>query len=97
MVHIVLLIPILLGLGQATTLGPVVGGYDVVEFRHLQPTDDGVLGTSTYSYDLLTKDYSTDASKKMLPTNWTFYFKNAENLKTFAASPWAYVPRYGGF
>ena len=81
----------------AKTLGPVVGGYDVVEFHHLQPSDVGVKGNSNYSYNLLTQDTSTDTSKKMDPTNWTFYFKDAVNLQMFVADPFKYTPRYGGF
>ena len=82
---------------SSPSLGPVVGGYDVVEFHNLQATDDGVLGSSAFTHDLLTEDLSPDSSKKMKSTNWTFHFKNKANQELFAADPWAYAPRYGGF
>ena len=82
---------------NAKTLGPVLGGYDVVEYQQLEATDDGVLGSSAFHFDLLTEDYSKDASLKMEPTNWTFHFKNQQNRDEFANDPWKYAPRYGGF
>ena len=81
----------------AKTLGPVLGGYDVVEYQQLQPTDNGILGTSAFKFQLLTEDFSNDTSPKMEPTNWTFHFKNQKNRNTFASDPWRYAPRYGGF
>mgnify|MGYP006096680263 FL=1 len=88
-------------IGVATTtadasLGPVVGGYDVVEFHSLQPEDDGIMGSSHFSHDLLTTDYST-TGPIMTPTNWTFHFKNEQNRAAFAENPWKFAPKFGGF
>lgn len=75
---------------------PVLFGYDVVEYFSLNDGDEGVMGTEDYQYDLLTTDMS-DNENPMDDTNYTFYFKDQANLDLFAADPWKYAPKWGGF
>mmetsp|Transcript_13912 Transcript_13912/g.39371 ORF Transcript_13912/g.39371 Transcript_13912/m.39371 type:complete len:218 (+) Transcript_13912:217-870(+) len=66
--------------------GLVLQGFDVVEYRYLQPNDTGVQGDPRFSFVIPSAGY-----------NYTFWFKNETNLKTFADDPWSWAPKYGGF
>ena len=79
------------------TLGPVLGGYDMVAYQtSLSAGDLGVMGSEKFSFDLLATDDS-NTTEKMEPTNYTFYFSSAENLSLFRDDPWKYAPQFGGF
>jgi len=77
-----------LALGRAAAK-PVLYGYDVVEYFHLDPSAAGVLGSDKYQANLTVTDESTNSTSKMLTSNYTFYFKNEENKKAFQADPWS--------
>jgi YHS domain-containing protein len=63
--------------------GAVMGGFDVVEiWKMAYPT----VGDPSLSYSLTTS-YG----------NFNFLFVSQDNLNAFAANPWFYAPRYGGF
>ena len=80
------------------TMGPVLGGYDVVAYQTILSAGEfGVMGSKKYSYDLLSTDLSTGSTGKMLPTNYTFYFSSEGHRQIFSNNPWKYVPRFGGF
>jgi hypothetical protein len=53
------------------------------------------MGSSGYSHTVESFDFSSTPPRSV--GNYTFYFKNAANLATFAADPWKYAPRWGGF
>ena len=74
----------------------VLGGIDVVEYQFLNETDAGVFGSKEFQFQLLRTDIS-DAKLLMPDTNFTFYFKNQENLDLFASNPTQYAPQYGGY
>lgn len=76
---------------------PVLYGYDVVEYFSLPASASGVKGKEKFAVDLEARDMNTKAEKQMLPTNFTFWFKNAENKAAFEADPWKYAPQWGGF
>lgn len=85
-------------LAEGKTIGPVLGGYDMVAYqRTLSAGDLGVMGSEEYSYNLLSTDLSTGSSSRMVPTNYTFYFASEENRRIFSQNPWKYAPRFGGF
>ena len=73
--------------------GPVLEGYDMVSYWSLGDGDDGVQGSKEFAHNLTTQDYVTGA--ELGP--FEFWFASAENLATFAADPWKYAPRWGGF
>lgn len=64
------------------TLGPVLGGYDVVQYRYLEPEDYGVMGDEEiYAYH---REYK-------------YLFISEENKVEFLAAPEYYIPAFGGF
>ena len=73
--------------------GPVLEGYDMVSYWSLKEGDSGVRGSQSFSFNLTTKDYTTGAT--LGP--FEFWFSSAEHLASFAADPWAFAPRWGGF
>lgn len=76
---------------------PVLYGYDVVEYFSLDASANGVQGSADFAATLMTTDKNANATQKMQPTNWTFYFKDAANKAAFEADPWKYAPQWGGF
>ena len=82
--------------GSAVLAGgqPVLGGYDVVEFFSLPADGNGVKGSKEFNATLQTKVSSKGAAAT---SDYTFYFKDAANLKLFNADPWKYAPQYGGY
>lgn len=70
---------------------PALGGADVVAFFSLEPGAPTVAGSADFSYEVTTGDDVGEAYAA------TFFFANAANLAAFAASPGAYLPRFGGF
>eukprot|EP00656_Telonema_subtile_P051764 TRINITY_DN704_c0_g1_i10.p1 TRINITY_DN704_c0_g1~~TRINITY_DN704_c0_g1_i10.p1 ORF type:complete len:107 (+),score=27.22 TRINITY_DN704_c0_g1_i10:139-459(+) len=70
---------------------PVLSGYDVVEYKSLGSTAQGVQGSSEYACDLTTYDHGSVIG------NYTFYFKDGANLNKFKQNPLEFVPAYGGF
>ena len=71
---------------------PVIAGYDVVAYFGLTQPELGVKGSPAYTHTLLSPD--ADGSPRF---NHTFWFSSAANRDTFAADPWKYAPRFGGF
>lgn len=65
-----------------TTTGPVMDGYDIVEYFNLKPGADGRKGTEEFE--------STFGG-------YTFRFLNNKNMKAFGVDPTSYLPQYGGF
>ena len=78
------------------TDAPVLFGYDVVEYFNLKEGGEGVVGDSQYSANITASDLS-NATNKMLDTEYMFYFKDQTNLDKFKNDPWKYAPKYGGF
>lgn len=76
---------------------PVLYGYDVVEYFSLDAAAPGVMGHAEFAANLTTTDQNKEATQHMLPTNWTFWFKDAANQAAFEADPWRYAPQWGGF
>jgi hypothetical protein len=71
---------------------PVLGGFDVVQYFSLQPTDMGVLGSPTWAYNFTSPD--KDGSPRF---TYEFWFVNEGNRDKFAADPWKYAPKNGGY
>lgn len=71
---------------------PVIDGYDVVAYFGLMQPELGVKGSPEYNHTLTSPD--KDGSPRF---NHTFWFSSAANRDTFAADPWKYAPRFGGF
>mmetsp|Transcript_19260 Transcript_19260/g.32238 ORF Transcript_19260/g.32238 Transcript_19260/m.32238 type:complete len:220 (-) Transcript_19260:1608-2267(-) len=70
----------------------VLEGYDIVEYYHLEyNTCSSVMGISKYSYTMHSADEAGD--KRM----YQFWFSSKSNLQKFAADPWKYAPKFGGF
>lgn len=72
--------------------GPVLQGYDVVEFYTLDPDASGVMGSPQFSVNLTSSNSMGTAN-----TTWTYWFKDAANQAKFEADPWAFAPQWGGF
>ena len=71
---------------------PVLGGYDVVEYFSLKPTDQGVVGSSEFTHNFTSPD--KDGSLRF---TYEFWFSTAQNRDKFAADPWKYAPKNGGY
>ena len=85
--------------GVATAL-PVLGGYDMVAYWSLPrssegPAAQGVMGTAAHAVNISTVDVSAGAPKSL--GDYEFWFANEANKEKFAADPWKYSPKYGGF
>jgi len=74
-------------------LSPVLGGYDVVAYFGLAPDSKGVMGSLAHSHNLSTSDLTTGESTG----TYQFWFSNESNRAKFAADPWRFAPKYGGF
>jgi len=72
--------------------GIFLRGYDVVEYHNLAKNSKGVLGSSKYKYL-----YQNDPNGHNGGGNYTFYFKNKENLAQFSSDVERYLPQFGGF
>ena len=71
---------------------PVIGGYDVVAYFSLQPGEAGVLGSPEFAYNFTSPD--VDGSPRFAHQFW---FSSAANRDKFAADPWKYAPKNGGY
>ena len=71
---------------------PVIGGYDVVQYFSLEPHDLGVLGSPEFAQSFTSPD--ADGSLRF---KHEFWFANEQNRAKFAADPWKYAPKNGGF
>lgn len=71
---------------------PIIGGYDVVQYFSLQPTDMGVLGSPDFAYNFTSPD--KDGSPRF---THEFWFVNEGNRDKFATDPWKYAPKNGGY
>jgi len=78
---------------QAAAVNPVLDGYDMVAYFEDQ---QAVKGTSNFAHLLTTYDYSSDVNGELIG-DYRFHFKSDENREKFAANPWKYAPKYGGF
>ena len=82
---------------------PVLGGYDMVAYFSLPNTPpgasspSGVLGSALHSLNISTVDISGGAAQPRPLGQYEFWFASAANKATFAADPWKYAPKYGGF
>jgi hypothetical protein len=74
---------------------PVLYGFDQVAYFSLPADSDGVLGSPEHTYTMESFDFTTTPPSSV--GNYTFHFANETNRATFAADPWKYVPRWGGF
>ena len=94
----VLLLVLLVAGAEGATFGPVLGGYDVVAYQTtLGPGADGVRGVPAHAHNLLTRDFSGGGGPKADPANYTFWFASESNRAAFAADPWRFAPKFGGF
>ena len=75
-----------------TGVKPVIGGFDVVQFFSLHPTEPGVMGSPEFTHNLTSPD--ADGSPRF---TYQFWFSTAGNRDAFAADPWKYAPKNGGF
>lgn len=73
-------------------VNPVLDGYDMVAYFDEQRA---VKGSSQHAHVLTTYDYSS--GKEEVIGDYRFHFKSEENKNKFAADPWQYAPKYGGF
>ena len=80
--------------GAATAL-PVLGGYDMVAYFSLPPTAHGVMGSVAHSLNISTTDASGGEHKPL--GSYEFWFQSGANKAKFAADPWKFAPKYGGF
>ena len=76
---------------EADLNGAVMEGFDVVAYQSLSEGASGVLGSTDYVYNLTSTDQGVDIGP------YEFRFATADNLATFAADPWTYAPKFGGF
>ena len=53
------------------------------------------MGSADFSYNLTTIDSSSGSAVEY--DTFEFYFKDSANRDAFAAEPWNYAPKYGGF
>jgi len=82
----------LAGGAQRAGAMPVIGGYDVVEYFSLAPNDTGVKGVPEYAHHLTSPD--ADGTARF---TYEFWFSSLANKNKFAADPWKYAPKYGGW
>ena len=73
--------------------GPVLEGYDMVSYWSLKAGASGVQGSSAFSFNMTTDDFTT--GETLGP--FEFWFSSSANRDAFAADPWAYAPKWGGF
>lgn len=74
-------------------VNPVLDGYDMVAYFD---ESRAVKGSSQYAHVLTTYDYSSNPSGDVIG-DYRFHFKSEDNKAKFAADPWKYAPKYGGF
>ena len=86
------LLALLPACAAAGTVKPVIDGYDVVAYFGLVQPMDGIKGSAEFNYTLTSPD--ADGSPRF---NHSFWFSSAANRDAFAADPWRYAPKYGGF
>jgi len=55
-----------------------------------------VKGSSAHAHVLTTYDYSSNSNGNVIG-DYRFHFKSEGNKAKFAADPWKYAPKYGGF
>lgn len=79
-------------LALRAAVNPVLDGYDMVAYFDEQRA---VQGSSQHAHILTTYDYSSGNAEVI--GDYRFHFKNEENKAKFAADPWQYAPKYGGF
>ena len=83
--------------GIAAAGMPVLGGYDMVAYFSLPntaPSSHGVLGSQAHSVNISTVDVAGTAKSL---GSYEFWFSSAANAAKFAADPWKFAPKYGGF
>ena len=71
----------------------VLEGYDMVAYWSLAAGESGVLGTAAHAFNLTSMDKTTNTS--LGPCK--FWFASEANRARFAAAPWSFAPRWGGF
>ena len=71
---------------------PVLGGYDMVAYWTVsQPK----MGVAQFNHTLDTQDCGAGPCRNRFSSE--FWFSSAANRDAFAADPWSYAPKYGGF
>ena len=73
--------------------GPVLEGYDMVSYWSLEAGDEGVRGSPENAFNMTTSDLTT--GETLGP--FEFWFASPSHRDAFAADPWAYAPKWGGF
>ena len=82
-------------LSAAATTRPVLGGYDMVAYW--QNPRAATTGVPSFNHTLITQDCNDGTGHCRDRFTSEFWFASAAHRDEFAADPWAYVPRYGGF
>lgn len=80
----------------ASALKPVLSGYDMVAYYK---TTTAMLGTPEHTFRMTTDDCNTGTGNTTCVPRFTseFYFMSEQNRDEFAANPWTFAPRWGGF
>lgn len=78
---------------EFNNIGVALNGYDVVQYSMQLPELAGVLGCPEFNANLTSRVSTVDNKYE----TFTFWFASPENRDKFKASPWQFVPRYGGF
>ena len=66
----------------------VMGRHDMIEYWK---NNESIVGNERFAFNLSSKD------EHGIYRVFQFWFKNENNLNTFASNPWLYSPIYGGF
>ena len=75
---------------------PVLGGYDMVAY--FRDAQNATLGMPEFNYTLKTQDCGFDKTGSCKDRfSYDFWFASAAHRDAFAADPWAFAPKYGGF
>ena len=73
--------------------GPVLEGYDMVRYWSLEAGAEGVRRPPAHPCAMTTSDLTT--GETLGP--FEFWFASPSHRDAFAADPWAYAPKWGGF
>ena len=74
---------------------PVLGGYDMVSY--FRDAQNATLGMPEHNYTLKTQDCGDTTGICKDRFSYNFWFASSAHRDAFAADPWAFAPKYGGF
>ena len=74
---------------------PVLFGFDMVEYFTKDAAANGTMGMAEFAHTIESFDFTTHPPTSV--GNYTFLFNNEANMAAFAADPWKFAPRWGGF